>query len=223
MYLFLIQLGEKKNGLEENFFIFFNFILAFFSWQVLGFCAHACKKKKTLEIGVCSKTPCYASSMLMQACRTIKSLQSSLEKKKKKEMATFSHLKEWKKDDLILFPVSKLKQEYFKEVFFYHDIWQYFGYSSEMYRIVHKKSSLKRGRKLQVQKNSHFYVFPFVIFIFYTRAAAARQYCPFYTENDIRLTRYDKKRRRWRRRQEEQALLCNALLSRFSLSRLQDG
>lgn len=30
MYLFLIQLGEKKNGLEENFFIFFNFILAFF-------------------------------------------------------------------------------------------------------------------------------------------------------------------------------------------------
>ena len=65
MYLFLIQLGEKKNGLEENFFIFFNFILAFFSWQVLGFCAHACKKKKTLEIGVCSKTLRYASSMLM--------------------------------------------------------------------------------------------------------------------------------------------------------------
>ena len=54
-------------------------------------------------------------------------------------MATFSHLKEWKKDDLILFPVSKLKQEYFEKVFFF-----IMTYGSTLntvlkYRIVHKK------------------------------------------------------------------------------------
>ena len=49
-------------------------------------------------------------------------------------MATFSHLKEWKKDDLILFPVSKLKQEYFKEVFFIMTYGSTLDTVSEMYR-----------------------------------------------------------------------------------------
>lgn len=118
MYLFLIQLGEKKNGLEENFFIFFNFILAFF---FLGKCQgfvhmHARRRRLWRLVSVLR----LFAMLLPCLCRRAGQLkaQSSLEKKKK-EMATFSHLKEQKKDDLILFPVSKLKQEYFEKVFFF--------------------------------------------------------------------------------------------------------
>ena len=65
MYLFSFSWGKRKMAWKKTFSFSLTLSWLFFSWQVLGFCAHACKKKKTLEIGVCSKTLRYASSMLM--------------------------------------------------------------------------------------------------------------------------------------------------------------
>ena len=103
MYLFLIQLRVKKNGTEENFFIFFNFILAFFLGKCLGFVHMHARRRRLWRLVSVLRLLAMPLPCLCRRAGQLKASRARQKKKKKKEMATFSHLKEWKKDDLILF------------------------------------------------------------------------------------------------------------------------
>ena len=90
--------------------------------------------------------------------------------------------------------ISKLKTQNILVGFFLS--WHMVVLWIQFLKCTAAQYSLKRGRKLQVQKLPFFMSFLHHFHILYAlQRAEEEKHCPFCTENDIRLTRYDKKRR----------------------------